>query len=291
MSVTLAQRPIRFVISARDAKTDAPTVADLLGQLEDIIGLLEEVEQGVEEGGGIEIEWRVTDARRGSPLVFEITPFPKRYGMNIDARSQGVREYVAHWLTTLLETGERPTYFADATLKRAERIFARVTDALATTRVDFGDDLPPLALTADTARTGERNAARAQKPEDRPYREIGSVEGYFNAVERDGYGRALLHLRVRMTGDVVKCIVRGAALERVAQRQIGEVWQRRQRLLVSGMVHYKALGRVSQIEADDLQLLRSGADLPQVEDIVDPDFTGGLRTEDYLEEVRGGDGA
>ena len=57
------------------------------------------------------------------------------------------------------------------------------------------------------------------------------------------------------------------------------------------MIHYKALGRVSQIEADNLTLLQSGADLPQVDEIVDPDFTGGRRTEDYLKEIRGGGGA
>lgn len=291
MSVALAQRPVRFVVSASDAKSDAPTVADLLGQLGDIVGVLQEVEQAIAEGGGVEIEWRVTDARRSSPLAFEITPFPKRHGMNIDNRSREVRDYAAKGLLTLAETGERPTYFADATLKRAERIFGRVTNGLATTTVEFADDLPPVALTADTARAAAQNAARVQKPEDRPYREIGSVEGYFNAVERDGFGRALLRLRVRLTGDVVKCVVRGAAFEQVSKRQIGEVWQRRQRLLVYGTIHYEAVGRMSQIEADDLRVLRGASDLPQVEDILDSDFTGGVRTEDYLAELRGGDGA
>lgn len=291
MSVTLAPRPIRFVVSASDVETDAPTVADLLGQLQDVVGLLQDVEMAIAQDGDAEIEWRVTDARRSSPLAIEISPFPIRHGMNIDGRVREVREHAARGMLALAEKGERPTYFGDATLKRAERIFERVTNGLAMTAVEFGDGLPPLALTAETARTAARNTARAQKPEDRPYREIGSVEGFFNAVERDGYGRPLLQLRVRMTGDVVKCIVRGAALDQVAQRQIGEVWRPRQRLLVSGTIYYKALGRVSQIEADDLMLLRSGPDLPQVDDIIDPNFTGGMRTEDYLEEVRGGGGA
>jgi hypothetical protein len=284
-----ATRPLRIVISGRAAETDAPTVEDLLGQLRDLVAVLRDVERAVATEDDGEIEWRVTDASRSSPLALEITPFPKRSGLNIDRRFNAVRKHAAKGLAALRESGERPAYFGDHALASAGQLFRRVTNGLAVTEIDFGDGLPALTLTAGTAGAAAANASQALAPQDRPYREIGSVEGYFRSLKRDTRGRPLLFIGERAMGTTVRCIVRGAALQQVERQQIGDVWKPGRRVLVSGLIRYEAPGRIKEVVASDVRLLRERAELPKVKDIIDPDFTGGLSSEEYLEAIRSGE--
>jgi hypothetical protein len=286
---TSAARPVRIVVSGSAAESDAPTVEDLLGQLHDFVAVLRDVENAVAPDDGGEIEWRVTDAKRSSPLALEITPFPKRFGMNIDRRLHEVREHAARGLAALGAGGERPAHFGDHALASAGRLFKRVTNGLAVTEFCFGGDLPAVTLTSETARAAAANVSRALTPRDRPYREIGSIEGYFSSLKRDKRGRPFLFIRARATREPVRCLVRGAALQEVERRQVGEMWKPGRRMLVSGLIRYDGAGRVEEVVASELRLLRERAELPQVEDIIDPDFTGGQTSEDYLEAIRGGE--
>ena len=117
------------------------------------------------------------------------------------------------------------------------------------------------------------------------YKELGSIEGNAQSVERDGYGRRILWVRYRLTGENVKCIVSGAAEQELEQHQIKDVWRYR-RVQVSGMLHYKGIGILREVEAIRVRFLRDRNELPSVDDILDPNFTGGLRSEDYLARLR-----
>ena len=288
MSITTT-RPLQLVVSGSAADNDAPTVEDLLGQLQDFVTVLHDVERAIARENEGEIEWRVTNARRSSPLALEITPFPKSFGMNIDRMAAEVRGHTARGLATLRQTGERPTYFSDDALASAIRLFQRVTNGLATTRIDFGEGLPPVDLTSETARLATVSISRALGPAQRPYHEIGSVEGYFGSLKRDKRDRPLLYIRARATGETVRCIVRGAALREVERHQIGDMWKPGRRIVVIGLIHFKGPGRIEEVIATDVRLLRDRSELPKVDDIVDRDFTGGLSSEAYLEELRGGE--
>lgn len=129
-----------------------------------------------------------------------------------------------------------------------------------------------------------REAMRVGKP----YKEMGSIEGYFQSVGRDGRGRRTLLIKSRLTGDEVKCFVTGDAEKELAHREIEDVWRGR-RVSVFGTIHYRGVGRISQVDASKIRFLRSKSELPDIDDIIDPDFTGGLRSEDYLEKLRDGE--
>ena len=121
----------------------------------------------------------------------------------------------------------------------------------------------------------------------RPYKELGSVEGHFRGIDRDR-GRPVFWIKLRLTGDEVKCFVTGEAEREISIREIGEVWKNR-RLQVRGTISYKAAGRVSHIDATQVRFMRERNELPDVDDIADADFTGGLRSEDYLTRLRDGE--
>ena len=145
-------------------------------------------------------------------------------------------------------------------------------------------------LTPDTARVAAKNARSVLAPAGRPYKELGSLEGYFETVDTDrrGRGRPVLYMKSRVTGDEIKCFVTGEAKAEISHVEVGDVWSGR-RMSVFGTIHYSGPGRISHMEAIRIRFLRSRNDLPDIDDIIDPDFTGGLKSEDYLERLRNGD--
>jgi hypothetical protein len=279
--------PIRLTIRAQNAETDSPTVEDLLAQIGDWNSILRGVEEAIAEDGASEIEWRVTGASKNNPLSFELTPFPRRHGMNIERRTKQVKEGISSGLSVLRSKPERPSYFTEQVLERAERLFERVTNGLSLTRIEFGDDFPTIEITPSQAKLAARNITAVRKPKEKPYREIGSIEGILHGVERDGYGRPLLWVKLRLSGETIKCIARGSAQTEVEHHEIADIWKSR-RVRVFGTIYYKAPGQITQVESDAVQFLRPREELPRASEIVDENFTGSLKSEEYLERLRNG---
>lgn len=278
---------ITFKISGRGAETDAPTADDWLDQIRDYLDILHGVEEAIAEDGQNAIDWRVVNATKSSPLCIQLQAFPRQYAVNVDRRANAVMHRTAAGLHELGRSPERPLFFTDQVLAKAEKTFARVTNGLDLSEIDFGSGLPALVITPSTARGSAKNAQLALKPVDRPYKELGAVEGFVTSVERDGYGHRILWIKHRLSGNQVKCLLFGAALTTIEQQEIGEVFRGR-RLLVMGTVHYKAVDHISQIQATDVKFFPPKSDLPSVDDILDEDFTGGLSSEAYLENLRNG---
>jgi len=280
-------RKITLSIRARGV-TDSPTVEDLLDQIRDYFALLAEVETAIADDGRTAIEWRITRASKSSPLELEATPFPKDFAVNIDRRAELTIGHTAFGLNALSTGDQRPSYFTDAALLRAEKIFERVTNGLDETAIDYGEGLPKLDITPSVARAGAANTRNVMTPRAKPYKELGSIEGHAQSVDRDGFGRRVLYVRYRLTGETIKCLVSGEAEREVENHQIKDVWRYR-RVQVYGMLHYRGIGNLREIDAIRVRFLRDRSELPSVEEILDPDFTGGLRSEDYLARLRDGE--
>ena len=116
----MVEKPIKITIRSSDGGTDAPTVNDLLGQVEDFVHILEGVEEFIASDGKKEIVWRVTDASKNSPLTFEITPFADNPAMNITNRVMEVESAAIGGLSALQRGVTRPMHFTDTVLRRAE---------------------------------------------------------------------------------------------------------------------------------------------------------------------------
>ncbi len=281
-------RVVTVRISGHNVETDAPTAEDLLEQTRDYLEILRGVEEAIAEDGQRAIDWRVVNASRASPVALQLEAFPHQYAVNVDVRVSAVMANTAAGLLQLQQGPERPNFFSDRVLAKAERVFERVTNGLSFSEIDFGPDLPASIVTPVIARSAAKNARLAQTPVERAYKELGATEGYFHSVERDGYGRSLLWIRHRMSGSQVKCILSGAALRLVAQQEISEVFRGR-RLLITGTIHFKAAGAIAQIEATDVSFFPPKSDLPGLNDIIDERFTGGLSTAEFLERMRNGE--
>ena len=281
--------PINFSISGHNAETDAPTVDDLVNQVGDYVSIMRAVEEALADDGASEIEWRVTNAKKNSPLELEITPFPRRHGVNIEQRVHKVKEHTAAGLALLTAKAERPSFFNDSVLEKVERLFRRVTNGLSLTKVDYGPDIQrTVEITPSIARTAVSHISTVRVPKEKPYRELGSVEGFLKGIDRDGFGRAIIYVKLRLNGEIVKCLVSEIAESEVERHQIGDVWKNL-RVRVAGTIYYKSLGRISKIDADVVQFLRHRNELPSSSDIINKNFTGGLASAEYLEKLRNGE--
>jgi hypothetical protein len=117
-----------------------------------------------------------------------------------------------------------------------------------------------------------------------PYRELGSVEGFVSKAELDGLGRAVLRFWARTNGAEVKAIATGEAFKQLEELRLSDVWHG-VRVRVYGTISYKGLGVIDGLVATGIEVL-DRSQLPGIDDIVDPTFTGGLSAEDFLANQR-----
>jgi len=282
-------RIIKLSVSGRAAETDAPSVDDLLEQVRDYFDILRGVEEAIAGDGSNVIDWRVVDAGKSSPIALAVEAFPRAYGVNVDRRAELAVRHTAAGMQALQTSDERPPYFTEKVISKAARFYGRVTNGLDLTRVDHGMGMPELVVTPATARAATRHAESILRPPaTKPYRELGSLEGYFQGVERDGWGRPLLFVRHRLTGEIIKCLISEEARESVEQHRFADVWSSR-RVEVFGTIYYKSLGKISQVDAVAVRFLRPRNELPSLQDIEDENFTGGLSSEDYIARLRDGE--
>lgn len=265
----------------------SPSADDLVDQLRDYLDILEAVESAVAADGQNAIVWRVVEARRFNPFEFALHADSRVYATDVTRRATVVAQRFSEGMNTLKSTPVRPPFFTDEALKKAERTFHRVTNGLSLSEFEFDGAVPALKVTPVTARNAEKNVQLALKPVDKPYKEFGSVEGVTKGADVDGHGRRLLYIRHRLTGEIVKCILSGEALAKIGAHTVADIYVG-MRVHVRGVIRFNRPGRIFQVEATDVVYARPRHELPAVDDILDEGFTGGLRTEEYLERLRDG---
>ncbi len=283
-------KPIKITVKgSNNHGDDAPTVEDLLTQIQDYVSILREVEDALAKDGAEQIVWRVTDVMKNSPLTFEVTPYAKTYGMNIDARAEKVVIATAAGFKRLTDTCDRPMYFTEKVINKAEKIYGRVTNGLSETSVNFSEyeGAPNFKATPNIAHKSVAQIKDLKNPADSPHRELGSLEGFINKIELDGFGRPIVWLRSRLDGQTVKCISSDGGLDRIGHFEVDEVL-RGLRIQVHGMINYKDLEHIATIDVEAVHVFEPDENLPNFDSIVDPEFTGGLESSAYLEALRNG---
>ena len=277
-------KPIKITVTGTDNRgDDAPMVQDLLSQIQDQVDILQAVEGAIFDDGKEKIIWRVTDVTKNSPITFEITPYPKTHEMDVQSRINNVIVATANGLQMLLIQGDRPPHFTDAVLKKIENISKRVTNGLAGSKVDFSEyeDAPQCELTHDVAAKTVKKIAEIRAPAHHLHREIGSVEGYIKTVGRDGLGRPVLTLATRIDGTDVKCVSSDGGLDKISHLEVGAVTQGL-RVRAHGLLHFKSPGVLDRIEVERVECFEKEDDLPTIQDLIDPEFTGGLEAVEYM---------
>lgn len=280
-------RPVRVTISGPDEGREiGPTIDDVLQQLRDFLDVLRSVERAAEPSDTSRLVWRVTDAAMNSPISIELTPTGAGSVEAVAAHVERVERIASDGFRALRRGEPRPPYFRDDAIAKARRMHERVLDGLTATAIVFPPDIQTEAIVID--RPAARDLQRALELEkaavSSPYAEMGSIEGFVTKPELDGFGRAILRFKGRLSGAEIKAFAGGQAFRQVAALRMSDVWEG-VRVRVYGAIHYKTLGHIEHINATGIELLDSES-LPGIDDIVDPSFTRGLSTHEFLREQR-----
>jgi hypothetical protein len=207
--------------------------------------------------------------------------------MNVDNRAQEVVAATAIGVDALARGADRPMYFSDALIGKVEKVFDRVANGLAETAIDTSayPGVPQITVTRTSVPEALDNLHRYRSQEPVSYKEIGSVEGFISKVELDGYHRPIIWLRHRLDGQMVKCVSTERGLDRIGHYEVAEVLKGL-RVQVFGLLHYRGLEKIANVEVEGVHVFAEDSDLPDIEEIVAPGFTGGIEASEYLRRYR-----
>lgn len=153
--------------------------------------------------------------------------------------------------------------------------------------------LPPIGGEGETVQVDETyfgtiDALRGKTwaEEDFTHTAYGSMEGKILNVGSH-YNTPCFTLRPRLGGNDVRCLVKGDLVDSIgAAHSLEEIWKN-QRVMIEGVIAYNAAGDPVNIDVEDIRrVVPKDVDLNNV---TDPNFTGGLSAGEYLEKIREGD--
>ncbi|MEM7046050.1 MAG: hypothetical protein AAF442_00140 [Pseudomonadota bacterium] len=279
-------KPIKITIrGVSHQDVDAPSVDDLLSQMQNIVALLHGVDNALNTKEQRAIVWRITDMSKNSPLMVELTPYSKDYGVNIDGHARKVVRSAIKGIGSV-KTGTPPDFFNDALIKKAKGLYKNVTNGLAQTRIDCSAyDTQGIEIDREAGQEFTRHEATLLPDHSFAYRELGSLEGYIAKVELDGFKRPIVWLRSRLDGQMVKCVSELGNLDRIGHLEVKDVISGL-RVRILGMIYYKSHDQITKIEVEDVDVFAADSELPDVSDAISPGFTGGLDAVAYLETLR-----
>lgn len=279
---------VELSIAGRGAG-DAPLLSDLLEQIQDFFEMVSGVAASISGDDEERFDWRVVGLSKNSPARVMVEAFALHGhsdGQEIAARA---RNEVVAGLIQLQTSNVRPLYFNDNVVEVADRFIRRVTTTLTETGIGDGDHQFALIETVGAIAAIENLDAVRKDDPVHPYRELGSFEGHIQNVGEDGYGRPYIIIKNRLTGKDVRCILSGAALRALEEEPVAKVVWRKRRVTAIGILKYRAIGKLSQADVEELDFADPLEALPSLQDIIDKHFTHGLTSEEYLEKVRNGE--
>lgn len=232
------------------------------------IRMLTDYDRGVSGDPNGTLEWVVNHVQEGS-VIFDLQSRSRA-----EERDYGPvvgHEYVQGW-RLIEQQGATPPYLTLDTMLKARRVLRGFgTDGL----YGFG------ASTSDeTAEVTARASAHLEQLVTVRHHALGAVEGTIETVSVHGGKRFVLyHSR---TKKAVICTFDDDEWLRTAVDVLGR------RVSVMGMVYSNARGEPVRVDARTLRVFRRPEELPTTRSLTgsDPDFTGGLTTEQFLREIR-----
>jgi hypothetical protein len=234
--------------------------------------MLRDLDAGISGEAKGSLDWVVSGLGTGS-LVVELESRTR-----VDDRNVGpeVTTSFVNGLSQLEDEGRTPEYLSDAGMVRAQRLVKLVGKG-GISGLSVADPLREreIAITAKAAaHVDDLLLARRHA--------IGSVEGKLEMVSVHGRPRFIVYSS--LTHKAVTCQFDRERLLGAVKDALGK------RVNVAGKVYSNGRGEPLRVLVERIRVLKDASELPTIAEIrgIDPDFTGGLSTEDYVRSLRSG---
>jgi len=254
----------------------------------DIVELLAKADAHQDQSSE-KIVWRLVSASANSPFTVELEATASAPEVSVSLQAIRVKQIVREAVSSLLEKGERAEWLDSPAGRTLKSILQRNTNGIGRTDIDFRNSADPIIIVHASAKRAVLALERAELDEeladdDLTHVEYGSLEGEVLSTGLH-HSRPAVFLRERLSGERVICILSADIAEKIGPEHSWlEVWTGR-RTLVSGAVYYDQEGIARSVHAENVETFIT----PDIalEDIRDPEFTGGMSIADFLDHVRG----
>ena len=260
---------LRFQVQGELGKI---TLAGFMDQINDHLRLLQDYDLAISRGQNASLEWLITNVSTGS-LVVETEP--RSLLVDKDFGPEVAKVYVDGW-AKIEHEGTSPPYLTEQGMDAARRIVRRIGREGIKSIVVAG---PERSVTISPKASAHMDQLVPVK-----YRSLGSAEGTLETISVHGSPRfTIYHSR---TKKAVRCDIPATdstLLDR-AKEALGR------RVIARGRLERNARGEPIRIKAKELRIFRKEKDLPTIAELGGkyPDFTGGLRSEEYVRRMRDG---
>lgn len=248
--------------------------------LASFIQLLHEVDESV--SGGRSVRWRLVDLRHGSPAVLTWAGEPRRAARkktDVKDLAPVIADRIISGMEQLEQGKGRPLDFTDDALDATKRL-AHLRTRRGITGLAIRGENADRQKPSRTLDVTERVAATVNEIIGPKYTAAGSVEGTLQAI--NSHGMLFFNIYDSIWGGRVRCdipdVLKARALELFDQR-----------VLVSGIVSTDAAGHPRHVKAERIDELPKRGQLVQSLKGIDPDYTSGLDSGEYLKKRWGGD--
>lgn len=245
------------------------TVRGFLVEIENAFRMLAEYDSAISSEPTGSLDWVITNVSIGS-LWIEAESRSRLEDRNVGP--EVAKAYMAGWAQIERE-GTTPPYLTEAGMLNARRIVKLIGR----------EGIAGFAVSDLSERVEISAQASANIDQLIPvrYRSIGSIEGRLETISVHGRPKFVVYLS--RTGKAVTCRIEGELLLATAKDALGR------RVGASGTVLSNAKGEPLRVAVERIHTLRSAEELPTTASLAgsDPDFTGGLSTEEYVRSLRG----
>jgi hypothetical protein len=275
-----------IIIQAPADRPDVLDIRDAMGQVFDYFELL------ADNDGNDDVVWNFIVATMNSPFRAETCAVSRRPGVDVNAVATD-RILTASAFMSARGRGESSLCQVGPRGRRAaRRIWERNTKGIGKTIFSCGNpEIEDVVITPASARVALKTSDRDEKiefdylPDSRQRTEHGSIEGTLDGVVED-YNQPAIRVIERKSGKAIICRVDQSVIDNIAQEvSFRDVWEHR-RVLVRGRIEFDQHGKIVRVHARSITLVAPMN--MTLKDIEDPDFTGSISINDYIDKLREG---
>lgn len=253
---------------------DADAVIDILNST---LKALKAINKQASTFGTENIRWRFADISKRSPISATLVGEPIQRGVAddvavaCDAFVGGMRH--------LEREATCPPLFDEQTLGIARHYNGLRAKGI--NRVSFATEKQAVEATKNVTQNAG-HAIRLLEVERKQNREYGTVEGILLSlsITKDQHSQPFV-IYDSLTGDMIKCYFSTREIKEKARA----AWEHR--VCVTGELRVDSrTGNPTSVKVDDIEILRSRDEIPQLDDVEGIDITGGMDSADYVRKMR-----
>jgi hypothetical protein len=244
-----------------------------------VLGILRELDPAISRRSSGTLNWYISRLHNNGTLLLEVLS-KQRQGMRQTAETKDVSTEVAASFLTGLDNlehhGTSPPYLTDVGMRKVKKMVSLIRKNGAKGFVASAPD------GQQSVEVSEKSSQTIDELLPVKTESVGSVEGRLEAISIHGSKKFVIYHSI--TKKAVNChFDQERIMEKVLQTLGG-------RIMVFGEVFSNAKGEPVKVAVSDFELVERTERLPTVLELTgsDPNFTGGLSTEEYIRSIRRG---